>query len=191
MRPDTYQNILHVARRLFIKQGYTATSIRQIALEAGIGKATIYHHFPDKEAIALALLNQDVAGRKEALAVIRAEEDPRRRIEKAVKASLASIIETADIFQIVRREVPGGQAKFQTEFGRFMDEYVALLTESIQIGIDQGSFRRIDPRQAAHVLLTMIQGSFARRHLVGEQLQLMASDSGPLLDIFFHGIEEI
>jgi AcrR family transcriptional regulator len=56
MSSDTRNTILQVANRLFVRQGYTATSTRQIAEEAGIGKATIYHHFPDKQAIVLALL---------------------------------------------------------------------------------------------------------------------------------------
>jgi hypothetical protein len=45
-------------RPLFIQKGYTATSMREIAAEVGIGKATIYYHFPDKEAIASALIHQ-------------------------------------------------------------------------------------------------------------------------------------
>ena len=56
MTPETYEKILSTARRLFVKQGYTATSMRQVAESAGIGKATIYHHFPDKRAIVMALL---------------------------------------------------------------------------------------------------------------------------------------
>ena len=51
-----------VALRLFTEQGYEATSLRQIADELGINKASLYYHFDGKEAIVQSLL--DHAGNK-------------------------------------------------------------------------------------------------------------------------------
>lgn len=50
--------ILEVANRLFRSQGYSGTSMRQIAREAGFGEAVsgLYNHFPSKEALFAALL---------------------------------------------------------------------------------------------------------------------------------------
>ena len=49
--------ILTAANRLFRTQGYSATSMRQIADEAGLGAVSgLYNHFPNKEAIFEALL---------------------------------------------------------------------------------------------------------------------------------------
>jgi len=52
------EQILVAAERLFRRQGYAATSMRQIAAEAGFGRAVsgLYNHFPSKEAIFTALL---------------------------------------------------------------------------------------------------------------------------------------
>ena len=51
------EQILEAANRLFRRQGYTATSMRQIAEEAGLGAVSgLYNHFPNKEAIFEALL---------------------------------------------------------------------------------------------------------------------------------------
>lgn len=49
------ENILAVSRRLFIEQGYSATTIRQILVEADITTGTLYHFFKDKEDIFLEL----------------------------------------------------------------------------------------------------------------------------------------
>lgn len=50
--------ILDSALKLFAHRGYGATSVRDIAEEAGVSKGNVYHHFPDKEAIFRALLDQ-------------------------------------------------------------------------------------------------------------------------------------
>lgn len=56
---DRRAAILDAADRLFRSQGYAATSMRQIAAEAGFGRAVsgLYNHFPNKEAIFAALLS--------------------------------------------------------------------------------------------------------------------------------------
>jgi AcrR family transcriptional regulator len=50
--------ILDSALKLFSHRGYGATSVRDIAEEAGLSKGNVYHHFPDKESIFRALLDQ-------------------------------------------------------------------------------------------------------------------------------------
>ncbi|NMB55482.1 MAG: helix-turn-helix transcriptional regulator, partial [Leptolinea sp.] len=77
---ETADRILKTASRLFVKKGYTATSMREIAAETGIGKATIYYHFPDKVSIVMALLQEMQSGMHKTLEVIRRETDPRSRI---------------------------------------------------------------------------------------------------------------
>ena len=52
------QQILDAALRLFSHRGYGATSVRDIAEEAGLSKGNVYHHFPDKETIFRALLER-------------------------------------------------------------------------------------------------------------------------------------
>jgi AcrR family transcriptional regulator len=50
--------ILESALKLFSHRGYGATSVRDIAEDAGISKGNVYHHFSDKETIFRALLDQ-------------------------------------------------------------------------------------------------------------------------------------
>lgn len=50
--------ILDAALRLFSKQGYRGTSIREIAEAAGLSTGNVYHHFPDKETLFRTLLDQ-------------------------------------------------------------------------------------------------------------------------------------
>ncbi len=189
MATETYDKILSTARNLFMQHGYTATSMRQVAETAGIGKATIYHHFPDKQSIVMALVRNNITRMDETLQHVRSVDDPRLRIQVATQDSVEFLFVAADIMQIVRREVPGVRDQMQTGFYNFFQEYITLLTDAIQRGKDQGIFRQVNPTEAARVLMTMIQGTFAMAYLINERAQSPQQAAAILLDVFFNGID--
>jgi AcrR family transcriptional regulator len=54
----TRARVLRATSELIEKQGYERTSMAEIAQQAGIGTGTLYHHFGDKRAILLALIDE-------------------------------------------------------------------------------------------------------------------------------------
>ena len=52
--------ILLEARPLFVARGFNAVSMQQIADAAGVNKATLYHHFRDKEELFLEVVRQEI-----------------------------------------------------------------------------------------------------------------------------------
>lgn len=54
--------ILDIAARLFARGGYSATTVRDIADEAGILSGSLYHHFSSKEAIIREILEDYLEG---------------------------------------------------------------------------------------------------------------------------------
>lgn len=54
-REDLRHTIIKEASNLFIKQGYTKTTIRQIADVCGLGRGHLYYYFKKKEDIVLYL----------------------------------------------------------------------------------------------------------------------------------------
>ena len=48
--------ILEVAEQLFANKGYNSVSINDIAQQAGVSKANIFHHFKSKEGLFMAVL---------------------------------------------------------------------------------------------------------------------------------------
>jgi AcrR family transcriptional regulator len=57
---ETKQRILDAAYLVFSRQGYGQATVDDVAREAGISKGALYHHFPGKEQLFHALLQDRV-----------------------------------------------------------------------------------------------------------------------------------
>ena len=53
---ETREQFFRVATRLFATHGYEGTSIETVLQETGASRGSLYHHFPGKEALFLAVL---------------------------------------------------------------------------------------------------------------------------------------
>jgi AcrR family transcriptional regulator len=189
MAVDTRVKILQAAAKLIVRQGYTATSVCQIAKAAGIGKATVYHHFPDKKAIVMALLERNPVRIQGALDAVKGVSDPRRRIEAIAKASVRLRNESFDLFQVIRRELPDSRPKLHSQLASFLMLYMTQIQEAVHQGIRQGIFRPADPFSAANALLAMLTGLYVQMYLGGGRFPDPEKALASMLEIFFRGID--
>jgi AcrR family transcriptional regulator len=94
------RQILDAAARLLKHRGYETTTTRAIATAVGIKGGSIYHHFPSKDAIVGAVVNEGVRVVHDAvvaaLAELPADASPRRRLETAIQSHLLSSLEHSD-----------------------------------------------------------------------------------------------
>ena len=93
--------ILLAAAELFSRQGYGGTSIRDIAGRVGLLPGSVYHYFPAKEDLFVAVHQEgfkQLQGRVEK--VIAAEADPWRRLELACAEHIAAITGDNPIHQM-------------------------------------------------------------------------------------------
>src|SRR5437870_12701661 len=76
---QTHERLRAAAHRLFLQQGYLATSVDAILAEAGISsKETLYRHYANKEALfvdVLAHLTMEQPGFSEKLAALPTPHD--------------------------------------------------------------------------------------------------------------------
>jgi AcrR family transcriptional regulator len=73
---------------LFRRRGYDGTSLSDIAKATGLGKSSLYHYFPGgKEEMARAVLSSTLSWlRDEAAATLEADSEPKKRLNRALKA---------------------------------------------------------------------------------------------------------
>lgn len=98
---QTRRDILAAAKRLFLSQGFTATPMRQIAREVGVTPAAIYNHYPGKDQLFTAVL-QDAAPYDELFALFsQIEADSAEElVRRTFRAALASVAEHQDYLQL-------------------------------------------------------------------------------------------
>jgi len=58
MHAQTRERLVDTARRLFLTVGYNATSMEQVASEAGYSRGAVYSNFADKYELGLVVLDQ-------------------------------------------------------------------------------------------------------------------------------------
>ncbi len=88
-RRDRRREILDAALTCFLERSYLATSISDIRVASGASTGSIYHFFGNKAAIALALIDEAVAGWSGAS---RESFDPDVSAERAIKSSVRGLV---------------------------------------------------------------------------------------------------
>ena len=56
---ETRRRILDGARRTFARHGYEGATVRLLEAEIGLSRGAVFHHFPDKDSLFLALAEED------------------------------------------------------------------------------------------------------------------------------------
>jgi AcrR family transcriptional regulator len=80
------QEILAAAKRLFVDEGYEATTIRRIAARVGISSTALYVYFRDKDAILTEICNETFAALIQRLDAVRRERsDPLKALEEVLE----------------------------------------------------------------------------------------------------------
>jgi AcrR family transcriptional regulator len=120
-QPDTKQRILAIAAELFARQGYTGTTIADIARELGTTTAALYYHFPSKAAILGGLLAGPLVGYTRLLDSLQAGDTAP---EELLGAIIDITAESADLATIFDRD-PAALAMIDEQLPRPSGEMIA------------------------------------------------------------------
>ena len=95
----TRRRVLQAAESLFARRGFEATGMADVAERARVGVGTLYHHFPDKRALLMALID-DWSDRE--LSANRTEPDMERYLGDDARKAIASHLESS--YRDLRRD---------------------------------------------------------------------------------------
>ncbi len=148
---STSARMLDVAARQFAEKGFSGTSMRSIASAVGTTQATIYHHFPNKQALYLAVLARHFEAKTVDLPDELARiEDPERQLRALIHRLVQLVDEDERFRQLYFRELLEGdeerlRALADNVFGDLADFITGLLGQ-------------LAPRLDSHLMLLSLAG---------------------------------
>lgn len=162
MAGGTRDALVQTAENLMRTRGYTAFSYADLAETVGIRKASIHHHFPTKEDLGTAIVEDYIVRVRDEFECIEAQ-------HQGVPDRLEAF------FQIFRSSIDGGllplcgalaaemsalPPRLQQLTHRFFDMQLKWLTAVLEHGIDGGEIPAgSGARQKAFLLLSVLEGS--------------------------------
>jgi AcrR family transcriptional regulator len=106
--PASRDRILDAAEELFAQHGLAGAGVREIAQAAGLTPASLYNHFPSKEALYAAVLERGVRPLLELLRQLSARSHPADAMEEIVGAIMEHLARTPDLPRLVQHEACDG-----------------------------------------------------------------------------------
>ncbi|WP_067917091.1 TetR/AcrR family transcriptional regulator [Actinomadura rubrobrunea] len=141
------EHLIRLAADLFAEKGYQATTVRDIAKEAGILSGSLYHHFTSKESIVDEILSGFFDEVMSAYrAVIEEGRDPRETIAELVRIAFGTLEPHRAAITVMQND--WNYLKDRLDYlTKAEDEVEKMWVDTIRAGQEQGLFRDdIDPK---------------------------------------------
>lgn len=159
MQTDTRsvrEKIRAAAVQLFAEMGYHAAPLRDIASLAGIQAASIYYHYPSKQALLVEIMDTHMRQLNAHLEKILAQ--PGSVVEQ-LYAAIASHIRLHTTYKaeffIIDTEIRALEGENREKILALRDEYEHLLQRLLQEGVEQGVLQPTDVKVASFAVIAM------------------------------------
>ncbi len=144
---------------LFIRKGYAATRTADIAEKVGMSEGLLFHYFPTKEKLYIALLELANTGKDNIFSV--KDKPPLEFFEQAAKTVLNYIAKqpfAAKLFVLMNRAQYDETLSEQVRKSIFREKDVEYSLKLIMQGQKEGSIRKGEPLALVTAFFMSIQG---------------------------------
>jgi AcrR family transcriptional regulator len=164
--PDqTRQTLLEAAFAEIHRNGFQAASLAQILADTGLTKGALYHHFPDKKALGLAVVDE-IIGPRLAEMMIAPLQDTREPLS-ALQALLAAKAAEDDPYPVrlgcplnnLIQEMSPVDENFRVQLHAVFQAWVDALAEALERGRAGGEVRAdVDAASTAFFIVSALEG---------------------------------
>lgn len=170
IRPEKSRTaILASARELFLDRGYDI-NLEEVALRAGVVKATLYNHFANKRALLEAVMEREHEVYRQSAPAFEQGEGDLRSLLTHYASLHRMLVLNADGIKFFRLIV-GDVSQFPDTAARFyrdgIEQVLTHLASQLQAGVDEGKVRPIDTLRAAERFYSALGGMAQRRAVAG------------------------
>ncbi len=163
---EARRHILDVAHQLFLERGLKGVSMDDVASAAGLKKANLFHYYPSKECLELAVLEQAAGEMKEQ---VRAQlsatgRDPVGAVasmfEQAGRGMRERRCRGGCFLGNVAQEASDHNETIRVKVSDFLRYWTDQLASFLDRGRASGYFRpELEPRTAAEAILALFEGA--------------------------------
>jgi AcrR family transcriptional regulator len=155
------ERILEAAEVLFLKQGYGATTVEQVAGQIAATKRTVYVRFTDKAGLFHAVVKRVLDARRPDLRTIGTDRSVDERLNDMALQVLSYALDP-DVVRLFR--VVTAEAYRFPELNRMIEEQAArgvawAVEQMLEEEVRLGRLGLKDPKLATRLLLSLITGA--------------------------------
>lgn len=170
--PIARETLVSLALRAFAERGYAGASMGEIASSAGLRKASLFHHFPSKEALYLEVL----AGIAAELSTQVAEARLLRgsfieRLDKLGTLATSYFGGHPGAAQVLLRELLDGGPFYQGPGAQAIQSTLDGIAAFLQAGMLEGEVPYQDPHHLALSIASLHLTYFSVPQVCGELLE--------------------
>ena len=137
-REDTRQRLFEAAVELIAEQGFSATTVDDIALRAEVAKGTVYYNFASKTALFEELLRHGIGLLTDEFRAAVAGLPPREAVAALVRAQLEYIRRYRAFAQLLLSEMWRTNREWQQTLVLLREQAIGVIAETVQAGVDSG-----------------------------------------------------
>lgn len=155
------QQIRAAATRCFVRRGFAATRLLDIAREAGLSKGGVYFHYRAKEALFHDILDNQLKTLEARWSFEPVADQPAdHTLGRLLVAHLRTMEDEPDETRLSHLLVSMApqDATFRESLDGAFRVMRALYAGVIERGIQEGVFRKGDAEQLSHCVLAVVQG---------------------------------
>lgn len=133
------EQLVEQLRHVFHTYGYDGTSLSLISQATGLGKGSLYHHFPQgKQEMAAAVLQAKGVWFQNGLNLLRQAGDPAYRLARFIAFITLSEQDKLEASTLDIYTMGNARALFGTDMSQAVQEWIAALSQLAQdAGIDR------------------------------------------------------
>jgi AcrR family transcriptional regulator len=159
------RRVMEAAASLIAEKGYHETSMRDIAAALGMSAASLYHYFPGKEDLVVALQREcfdDLFSR--ARQKLDGVTDPTERIYAFIQNHMVFFVENIALIRVLLHEDMGLSKGNRDEIRHYKQEYMSFAETILrEVPRDAGA-PPIDPRIVVFSLFGMMNWFYTWQH---------------------------
>jgi len=153
------ERILATAIRLFRQRGYHGTSVRELASAVGLETASLYYHYPSKQAILFSLFQRTMRDLVDGIRrAIGSGADPVLQLTAAVRFHVDFHVVRQEEAFVSHSELRALDPAQHQRIIEQRDRYQEALCDVLRAGVAQGHFAIDDVQVTATAILTMCSG---------------------------------